>query len=96
MTCESNIKDQIRHISIPSEVWTKLKNLYEPTNLSTQFRYLSTIWGISLDDYPSITAYCLALEVAASNYLTSRLTNFADQLALIALMGLPASYKMVQ
>ena len=37
MTCESNIKDQIHEISIPSIVWKKLKNLYEPSNASTQF-----------------------------------------------------------
>ena len=55
MTCESNVKDQIRQTSVPSKVWKKLKNLYKPSNLSTQFGYLSTIWGISLDDYPSVT-----------------------------------------
>ena len=30
MTCESNVKDQIRQTSVPSKVWKKLKNLYEP------------------------------------------------------------------
>ena len=96
MTCESNVKDQIRQTSVPSEVWKKLKNLYKPSSLSTQFGYLSTIWGISLDDYPLVTAYCSMLELAASNYFASGPTDFAHQLALVALMGLPPSYKMTQ
>ena len=96
MTCESNVKDQIRKISIPSVVWKKLKNLYEPSNASTQFDYLSTIWNLSLDDYPSVTSYCSALEVAASNYLASGPTDFDHMIALIALMGLPSSYKVTQ
>ena len=96
MTCESNVKDQIRQISVPSKVWKRLKNLYKLSNLSTQFGYLSTIWNISLDNYPLVTAYCSALEIAASNYLASGPTDFAHQLALVALMGLPPSYKMIQ
>ena len=36
-----------------------------PSNLSTQFGYLSTIWNILLDDYPLVTAYCSVLEIAA-------------------------------
>src|SRR5260370_4661460 len=56
MTCEASVKDPIRQINIPSVVWKKLKALYEPSNASTQFDYLSTIWAISLTDYPSVTA----------------------------------------
>src|SRR5260221_5706738 len=96
MTCESNIKDQIHEISILSIVWKKLKNLYEPSNASTQFDYLSTIWNLSLDDYPSITSYCSALEVATLNYLASGPKDFDHMIALIALMGLPPSYKVMQ
>src|SRR5260370_5215744 len=95
MTCESNVKDQIHQTSIPSVVWKKLKNLYGPSNALTQFNYL-TIWNIWLTNYPSVTTYCSALEVAASNYLASRPTNFSHQLTLIALMGLPSSYKVTQ
>src|SRR5260370_20703123 len=69
MTYKSNIKDQICQTSIPSVVWKKLKNLYEPSNTSTQFDYLSTIWNILLTNYPSVTTYCLALKVAMLNYL---------------------------
>ena len=82
MTCKSNIKDQICQISIPSMVQKKLKDLYEPSNALTQFDYLSTIWTMSLNDYPSVTAYCLALQVAASNYLASGPIGFSHQLAL--------------
>ena len=96
MTCESNVKDQIHQTSIPSVVWKKLKNLYEPSNAWTQFNYLSTIWNILLTDYPSVTAYCSALEVATLNYLASGPTNFSHQLTLIVLMGLPSSYKVTQ
>src|SRR5258708_5353479 len=96
MTCKSNIKDQICQINIPLMVWKKLKNLYEPSNASMQFDYLSTIWNLSLDDHPSVTAYCLALEVAASNYLASGLKGFDHMIALIVLMGLPPSYKVTQ
>src|SRR5260221_5045106 len=96
MTCESNIKDQICEINIPSIVWKKLKNLYEPSNASTQFDYLSTIWNLSLNDYPSVTSYCSALKVAASNYLASGPKDFDHMIALIALMGLPSSYKVTQ
>ena len=96
MTCEANVKDQIRQINVPSLVWKKLKSLYEPSNASTQFDYLSTIWSISLADYPSVTTYCSALEVAASNYLASGPTDFSHMLALITLMGLPSSYKVMQ
>ncbi len=96
MTCESNIKDQIHEISIPSIVWKKLKNLYEPSNASTQFDYLLTIWNLSLNDYPSITSYCSALKVATLNYLASGPKDFDHMIALIALMGLPPSYKVMQ
>src|SRR5260370_36694402 len=96
MTCKYNIKDQIHQTSIPSVVWKKLKSLYEPSNASTQFNYLSTIWNISLTDYPSVTAYWSALEVAMLNYLASSPTDFSHQLALIMLMGLPLSYKVTQ
>src|SRR5260370_4464877 len=96
MTCKSNVKDQICQTNIPSMVWKKLKNLYEHSNPSTQFDYLSTIWNILLTNYPSVTAYCSALKVAASNYLASRPTDFSPQLTLIALMGLPSSYKVTQ
>src|SRR5258708_13838079 len=95
MTCESNVKDQIRQITIPSLVWKKLKSLYEPSNASTQFDYLSTIWNLSLNDHPSVTSYCSALEVAASNYLASGPKDFDHMIALITLMGLPASYKVM-
>ena len=50
MTCKSNVKDQIHQINIPSMVWKKLKDLYEPSNTSTQFNYLSKIWTISLSN----------------------------------------------
>src|SRR5258708_22151890 len=83
-------------MSIPSIVWKKLKDLYEPSNLSTKFDYLSIIWNISLSDYSSITAYCSALEVAASNYLASGPMDFTHMLTLIALMRLPSSYKVMQ
>src|SRR5260370_18856724 len=96
MTCEVNMKDQIRQINIPSVVWKKLKALYKPSNASMQFDYLSTIWAISLTDYPSVTAYCSTLEVAASNYLASGPMDFSHMLALITLMGLPSSYKVMQ
>jgi len=96
MTCESNVKDQIHEISIPSVVWKKLKNLYEPSNASTQFDYLSTIWNLSLDDHPSVTSYCSALEVAMSNYLASGPKDFDHMIVLIVLMGLPPSYKVTQ
>ena len=93
MTCKSNVKDQICQINVPSMVWRKPKDLYKPSNASTQFNYLSTIWTISLTDYPSVTTYCSALKVAASNYLASGPKDFSHQLALIMLMGLPSSYK---
>src|SRR5260370_1585393 len=96
MTCESNVKDQIHQTSIPSVVWKKLKNLYEPSNAWTQFNYLSTIWNILLTDYPSVTTYCSALEVVMLNYLASRPPNFSHQLALIVLMGLPSPYNLTQ
>src|SRR5258708_1259129 len=96
MTCESNVKDQIHEISIPSIVWKKLKKLYEPSNASTQFNYLSTIWNLSLNDYPSVTSYCSALEVATLNYLASGPKGFDHMIALIVLMDLPPSYKGMQ
>src|SRR5260370_29706529 len=98
MTCEVNVKDQIRQINIPSIVWKKLKALYEPSNALMQFDYLSTIWAISisLTNYPSVTTYCSILEVAASNYLASGPMDFSHMLALITLMGLPSSYKVTQ
>ncbi len=96
MTCESNVKDQIHEISIPSVVWKKLKNLYKPSNASTQFNYLSTIWNLSLDDHPSVTSYCSALEVATLNYLASGPKDFDHMIVLIMLMGLPPSYKVTQ
>ena len=43
-----------------------------------------------------VTAYCSAIETAASNYLATGPTDFAHLLALIALMGLPSSYRMAQ
>ncbi len=96
MTCESNVEDQIHQISILSLVWKKLKSLSKPSNASTQFDYLSTIWSLSLNDHPSVTAYCSALEVGALNYLASRPKDFDHMIALIVLMGLPASYKVTQ
>jgi len=85
---------QVEHESI---VWKKLKALYEPWNLaSTQFHYVSTIQNLSLDNYPSITAYCSALEVAASNYLASGPKDLDHMIVLFVLMGLPPSYKVMQ
>ena len=100
MTCKSNIKDQIHHMTVPSEVWKKLKDLYKPSNLSMQFDYLSAIWNITLNDYQSVTAYCSALETASSNYSASRPPGSpafdSHMLTLVALMGLPSSYKVTQ
>ncbi len=66
MTCEQKIKDQIWHITLPSEVW---KRLYELLNASTQFDHLSSIWNTLLNDYSSVTKYCLALEIRAARGL---------------------------
>src|SRR5258708_10550083 len=87
-------------MTLPSVVWKRLRELYEPLNAATQFDHLSSIWNISLDDYSSITDYCSALEVATSNFSASGASEFAwfdsHVLALIALMGLPTSYKVTQ
>ena len=37
MTCEKKVKDQIRHIMLPSLVWKKLREFYKPMNASTQY-----------------------------------------------------------
>src|SRR5260370_2272918 len=76
MTCKQKVKDQIRCITVPSEVWKRLKELYEPLNASTQFDHLSSIWNTSLNDYSSVTEYCSALEVAASNFAASGHAEF--------------------
>ncbi len=95
MTCEQKVKDQIWCITLPLEVWKRLKELYEPLNTSTQFDHLSSIWNTSLSDYSSITEYCSALEIATSNFLVSGAAEFphfdSHVLMLIALMGLPPS-----
>jgi transposase InsO family protein len=94
------VKDQIRHHTLPSIIWRKLKQLYEPTNLSTQFDYAATIFRASLNDHSSVSDYCAILENAAANYTASG-PAFHSQfpshlLALFALMGLPPSYKVTQ
>src|SRR5260370_35266014 len=100
MTCKQKVKDQICHIMVPSEVWRRLKELYEPLNVSTQFDHLSSIWNTSLNHYSSVTKYCSALEAAVSNFTASGATEFpcfdSHVLTLIALMGLPSSYKVTQ
>ena len=100
MTCEQKVKDQIWCITLPLEVWKRLKELYELLNTSTQFNHPSSIWNTSLSDYSSITKYCSALEIATSNFLVSGAAEFppfdSHILALIALMGLPPSYKVTQ
>src|SRR5260370_10434006 len=100
MTCKQKVKDQIRCIMVLSEVWKRLKELYEPLNASMQFDHLSSIWNNSLDDYSSVTEYCSALEIVASNFAASGPTEFprfnSHVLALIAFMGLPPSYKVTQ
>ena len=63
LTCEPKVQDQIADISVPAVAWKRLKDLYEPSNLSTQFDHLSMIWNISLDDYTSVTNYCSALKL---------------------------------
>ena len=63
MTCKSNVKDQIRQINVPSMVWKKLKDLYEPSNASTQFDYLSTIWTISLSHHLLICTQSSSIEL---------------------------------
>ncbi|SRR5260221_7971319 len=50
LTCEPKVQDQIADICIPAVAWKRLKDLYKPSNLSTQFNHLSMIWNISLDD----------------------------------------------
>src|SRR5260370_895196 len=64
---------------------------------SMQFDHLSLIWNTSLDDYSSVTNYCSALEIVVSNFAASGPAEFpqfnSHVLALIALMGLPPSYK---
>src|SRR5260221_1257938 len=90
----------MRCITLHSEVWTRLKELYEPLNASTQFDHLSSIWNTSLSEYSSITEYCSALEVATSNFSASGAAEFprfdSHILALITLMALPPSYKVTQ
>src|SRR5258708_12101849 len=85
---------------LPSEVWKRLKELYELLNASTQFDHLSLIWNTLLNDYSSITEYCSALEMATSNFSASGAAEFprfdSHILALITLMGLPPSYKVTQ
>ena len=76
MTCEQKVKDHIHCITVPSKVWRRLKELYEPLNASTQFNHLSSIWNTLLDDYSSITEYCSALERAASNFAASGAAEF--------------------
>jgi len=76
MTCEQKVKDQIWCITLPLEVWKRLKELYEPLNASTQFDHLSSIWNTSLNNYSSITEYCSALEVAMTNFVASRAAEF--------------------
>ena len=99
MTCEQKVKDQIWQITVPCEVWRRLKELYEPLNASTQFDHLSLIWNTSLNHYSSVTDYCSALEQAVSNFMASGATEFprfnSHVPALITLMGLPP-YKVTQ
>ena len=69
-------------------------------NASTQYDYISSIWNTSLDNYALMSEYCGALELAASSFSTSGPSEFpcfnSHLLAIIALMGLPASYKITQ
>src|SRR5258708_37412420 len=85
---------------LPSEVWKRLKELYELLNASTQFDHLSLIWNTLLNDYSSITEYCAALEMATSNFSASGAAEFprfdSHILALITLLGLPPSYNVTQ
>ena len=85
---------------LPSLVWKKLWEFYEPMNASTQYDYIASIWNTSLDSYASVSEYCSALELAASSFSASGPSEFphfdSHLLAIIVLMGLPASYKITQ
>ncbi|SRR5258708_3472849 len=96
LTCKPKVQDQIADICIPAIAWKRLKDFYEPSNLSTQFDHLSTIWNISLDDHTSVTDYCSALELTMTRYLASGPIDMWHMLSLIALMRLPSSYKVTQ
>ena len=100
MTWEQKVKDQIRCIMLPSLIWKKLRKFYEPMNASTQYDYISSIWNTSLDNYASMSEYCGTLKLAASSFSMSGPSEFphfdSHLLTIIALMGLPASYKITQ
>ena len=69
-------------------------------NASTQYNHISSIWNTSLNNYALVSEYCSALELAASSFSASGPSEFpcfnSHLLAIIALMGLLASYKFTQ
>ena len=104
LNCEDDVKLHVRHLETPLEVWSTLRDRYEPRGASTQYFIAEKIFGATLSQHTSVSAYIAAIQTAATEYVHAATRSHATSvtpipshlLVLRVLHGLPATYRVIQ
>ena len=104
LNCEDDVKLHVRHLETPFEVWNTLRDMYEPCGASTQYFIAEKIFGATLSQHASVSAYIAAIQTAATEYVHAATRSHAASmmqipshlLVLRVLHGLPATYRVIQ
>jgi len=91
-------------LQTPAEVWNTLCDMYEPRGASTQYFIAEKIFGATLSQYSSVSAYIASIQTAATEYVHAAARGHAASmtpipshlLVLRVLHGLPPTYRVIQ